>query len=71
MIRLDNMSELKPTSIAVIATEPVFGSGFSEAEKRYCIEELELVLGKEKAKELLKEAKAFHNRVGNTKIFDN
>lgn len=70
MIRLDNMAELKPTTIAVAATEPIFGSGFTEAEKRFCISELELLLGAKKAKDLLDEARAFHERIGNTKIFN-
>lgn len=69
MIRLDNMSELKPTTIAVAATEPVFGSGFSEAEKEFCISELIQLLGEKSANELLDEARSFHERVHNTKIF--
>lgn len=68
-IRIDNGWELKPTTMAVAATEPVFGSGLSDEEKAFFIEELEILIGVEAAQKLLHEAKQFHIRVHNTVVF--
>jgi hypothetical protein len=69
MVRIDNGWELKPTTLAVAATEPVFGSGLSEAEKEFFKSELEIMIGPEAAHKMLQEAEQFHIRIHNTKVF--
>lgn len=69
MITVEGVYTLKPSTMAVAATEPIHGAVLSDDERDFWIAELTQMVGPKKAHHLLEEARKFHEAIGNTKVF--